>query len=257
MILKKGITRSPLAGNFVSSQTRLLFSASTPPITVIPHYLINSKIAVDANQPPQASLKTWPPGTEPRSSYRAYQEERVLHEFKESVVSVWPGPTKLSSLTPDDIATKIAPRPFELPDGYNQLFSSERPKPVEALFDAKSVLLDPYKPPPPVTQTIPDLIRQSISAVDVDIRPLLLSHVIVVGGGSLVHGFTDRLNNELQIMFPSLRSRVQASGMTVERRFASWIGGSILASLGTFHQMWISRKEYDEHGAGIVEKRCK
>ena len=22
-------------------------------------------------------------------------------------------------------------------------------------------------------------------------------------------------------------------------------------------QMWISKKEYDEHGSGIVEKRCK
>jgi Actin len=30
----------------------------------------------------------------------------------------------------------------------------------------------------------------------------------------------------------------------VERQYSAWIGGSILASLGTFHQLWISRAEY-------------
>jgi actin-related protein 4 len=48
-----------------------------------------------------------------------------------------------------------------------------------------------------------------------------------------------------------------APGPVVERKYAAWIGGSILASLGSFHQLWISKKEYEEHGANIVEKRCR
>ena len=43
-----------------------------------------------------------------------------------------------------------------------------------------------------------------------------------------------------------------AAGFASERRFATWIGGSILASLGTFQQLWISKAEYEEHGAAIV-----
>lgn len=35
----------------------------------------------------------------------------------------------------------------------------------------------------------------------------------------------------------------------IERRFGVWIGGSILASCGNFHQLWLSKKEYDEMGA--------
>ena len=31
-----------------------------------------------------------------------------------------------------------------------------------------------------------------------------------------------------------------------ERKYSVWIGGSILASLSTFQQMWISKEEYDE-----------
>ena len=106
-------------------------------------------------------------------------------------------------------------------------------------------------------KTILSLIKQSLSQVDVDIRPALLANVVVTGGSSLIPGLVQRLNLELDRMYPSTRVRMHASGNVVERKFGSWIGGSIMASLGTFHQMWISKKEYEEHGAGIVEKRCK
>jgi actin-related protein len=35
----------------------------------------------------------------------------------------------------------------------------------------------------------------------------------------------------------------------MERKFGTWIGGSILASLGSFQQLWLSKQEYDEMGA--------
>ena len=39
-------------------------------------------------------------------------------------------------------------------------------------------------------------------------------------------------------------------------RYSVWIGGSILASLSTFQQMWISKQEYDESGPAIVHRKC-
>ncbi len=41
-----------------------------------------------------------------------------------------------------------------------------------------------------------------------------------------------------------------------ERKYSVWIGGSILASLSTFQQMWISKEEYDEAGPRIVHRKC-
>ncbi|KAL1438987.1 hypothetical protein MTO96_047463 [Rhipicephalus appendiculatus] len=41
-----------------------------------------------------------------------------------------------------------------------------------------------------------------------------------------------------------------------ERKYSVWIGGSILASLSTFQQMWISKQEYDESGPSIVHRKC-
>lgn len=34
------------------------------------------------------------------------------------------------------------------------------------------------------------------------------------------------------------------------------IGGSILSSLGTFQQMWMSRMEYEEHGPNLIHRRA-
>lgn len=34
------------------------------------------------------------------------------------------------------------------------------------------------------------------------------------------------------------------------------LGGSILSSLGTFQQMWMSRAEYEEHGSSLIHRRA-
>jgi actin-related protein 4 len=273
IILKKSVQRSNLAGNFVSSQIRNMLASNQPEaITITPHYLIKSKTAVDAGQPANAILRDFPTGFKPpQPSFRRYQEERTLLEFKELVVQVWPGPTPFLSstngITQEEIARGYPGKTFEFPDGYNQLFTSDRYKVAESLFDHRAYIPQPTTPlqypdetftsPPTQEQTLTAMIRASLSHIDVDIRPLMLANVVVTGGSSLIPGLTERLNNELQRMFPSTRVRLQAAGNMAERKFGSWIGGSIMASLGTFHQMWISRKEFEEHGSGIVEKRCK
>ena len=87
-------------------------------------------------------------------------------------------------------------------------------------------------------------------------RPLLYNNIILVGGSSFFPGMTDRLTFELGNLSAGMKVKVAAPGNTVERRFSAWLGGSILASLGTFHQLWISKKEFEEYGANVVEKRC-
>ena len=67
-----------------------------------------------------------------------------------------------------------------------------------------------------------------------------------------------------QSMFDTQPARACGSKMTggvkviapPERKYSTWIGGSILASLSTFQQMWISKEEYDESGPSIVHRKC-
>lgn len=41
-----------------------------------------------------------------------------------------------------------------------------------------------------------------------------------------------------------------------ERKFLVWIGGSILSSLSTFQNLWITKAEYEESGKDIVHRKC-
>ena len=41
-----------------------------------------------------------------------------------------------------------------------------------------------------------------------------------------------------------------------ERKYSSWIGGSIMASLSGMESMWVTKDEYDEIGPAIVHKKC-
>merc|ERR1712025_344903 len=52
---------------------------------------------------------------------------------------------------------------------------------------------------------------------------------------------------------PSMKIKIVAPP---ERKYSVWIGGSILSSLSTFQQMWISKQEYDESGPAIVHRKC-
>lgn len=70
-------------------------------------------------------------------------------------------------------------------------------------------------------------------------------------------GFAERLNRDLSHRAPSnTRIKMIVANGSVERRFGAWIGGSILASIGTFQQMWISAQEYEESGKSQVERKC-
>lgn len=253
MILKRSIQKSPVGGLWLSQQIRTMWENNDPKIDIVPSFMIENKTPVDAGAPPQARLRNFPFEIHP--SFRAYEEERLLTEFKESVVQVWPGPGRYTNPGNEELVKSQPGRVFEMPNGSNQMWREQRFRVSEGMWDETAAL--PTAEAITKAQTIPELIKACISAVDVDLRANLLGNIVVTGGTSLLNGFNDRLNNELTAMYPGMRIKLHAAGLTTERRFGAWIGGSILASLGTFHQMWISRKEYEENGAGIVEKRCK
>jgi len=54
---------------------------------------------------------------------------------------------------------------------------------------------------------------------------------------------------------PGWKVRVLSPSMN-DRAHAAWIGASILGSLGSFHEMWVTRAEYDEYGSAIVHRKC-
>lgn len=80
MLTCSGIHKSPLAGNWVSQQIRLMFAAQQPPVPLVPHYMVASKTPVDAGAPSSATYVKF--AKPPSDSFRQLEEERVLTSFK-------------------------------------------------------------------------------------------------------------------------------------------------------------------------------
>ena len=70
----------------------------------------------------------------------------------------------------------------------------------------------------------------------------------------MFEGVADRMEKEIKALVPaSMKIKIVAPP---ERKYSVWIGGSILASLSTFQQMWISKQECNESGPAIVHQKC-
>jgi actin-related protein len=135
---------------------------------------------------------------------------------------------------------------YQLPDGNVITIGDERFRCPEALFDPSMIGMEQMGMHTAAFQTVTDC--------DVDIRKDLYENIVISGGTTMFKGLPERLEKEIQSKAPqTITVEVEASE---ERKYSVWVGGSILSSLSTFQQMWITREEYDETGPGIVHKKC-
>jgi len=98
--------------------------------------------------------------------------------------------------------------------------------------------------------------RLTFFFVSVELTRDLVLQMYLVGGGALTAGSVERLFKEISFKLPHTLKPRFLSPSKNERHFSAFTGGSILASLGSFQQMWVSKAEYAESGARFVVERC-
>uniref|UniRef100_A0AAZ3PQX2 Uncharacterized protein n=1 Tax=Oncorhynchus tshawytscha TaxID=74940 RepID=A0AAZ3PQX2_ONCTS len=135
---------------------------------------------------------------------------------------------------------------YELPDGQVITIGNERFRCPETLFQPSFIGME--------SAGIHETTYNSIMKCDIDIRKDLYANNVLSGGTTMYPGIADRMQKEITALAPStMKIKIIAPP---ERKYSVWIGGSILASLSTFQQMWISKQEYDEAGPSIVHRKC-
>ncbi|BFZ58318.1 Actin-related protein 4 [Savitreella phatthalungensis] len=238
IVLKRGLQKQDFAGAALSAESEKLFAERN--ISVVPHFAVRRKGLPDSGD---GAVIDIPDGL--TQSYLRYQRMRIIEEFKENVLQVFDGHYN------EALAQQRPARAFELPTGASNEFGPERFRLTERFFTSG---------PDGKHMSIQQLAQQAIASTEADIRPQLMQNVIVTGGSSLIPGMEARIQLELANTFSGSKLRLYAPGNTIERKCSSWLGGSILSSLGTFHQLWLSKQEYDEAGPdrlAVVEKRCR
>mmetsp|Transcript_9749 Transcript_9749/g.19071 ORF Transcript_9749/g.19071 Transcript_9749/m.19071 type:complete len:377 (-) Transcript_9749:613-1743(-) len=142
--------------------------------------------------------------------------------------------------------TSTIEKTYTLPDENVVTVGSERFRCPEVLFQPSLIGHD--------VDGVHDQTFKSIMKCDVDIRRDLYGNIVLSGGTTMFPGMGERMTKEIQSLAPStMKIKVVAPQ---ERKFSVWIGGSILSSLSTFGNMWITKQEYEEAGPAIVHRKC-
>lgn len=181
--------------------------------------------------------------TERGYSFTTTAEREIIRDLKEKICFV---ALDYEHELAQSQTTNCHEKSYELPDGQIITIGNERFRCPEAMFQPSLLGME--------TPGIHETTYNSIMRCDVDIRKDLYANTVLSGGSTMFPGIADRIQKEMASLAPStMKIKIIAPP---ERKYSVWIGGSILASLTTFQQMWISKQEYEESGPVIVHRKC-
>uniref|UniRef100_A0A4W3IB15 Actin like 7A n=1 Tax=Callorhinchus milii TaxID=7868 RepID=A0A4W3IB15_CALMI len=134
---------------------------------------------------------------------------------------------------------------YELPDGHVIAIGKERFRCPEALFNPS--LIGSKEP------GIHSLALHSLDMCDSNLKYDMYSNILLCGGSTMFEGFSDRLQKEMNKMERGMNPIVHS---IPERKYSVWLGGSIMASLKSFQQLWVRKRDYDERGPFVIYRKC-
>ncbi|PKI83928.1 centractin- actin- protein of the dynactin complex [Malassezia vespertilionis] len=166
-----------------------------------------------------------------RSGYYLHtsSEREIVRAIKEKCcqLATYPGHEEREAKRPVE---------FTLPDGNIIKLNEERFRAPEILFNPELVGLE--------DAGAHQILADSIGRADMDLRRNLYGNIVLSGGTTLTKGYGDRLLHEIKTLAP-VDTKIKISAPP-ERKYSTWIGGSIFAGLSTFRKMWISAQDYME-----------
>lgn len=166
-------------------------------------------------------------------------EMEVVRDIKEKTCFV-----AFSKLDKDEAAAEPEV-PYRLPDGQTIMVGAEKSKAAEVLFNPALIGMEYVG--------LHQCLLNAIAKCDLDIRHSMYTNIILSGGSTMFDGLGDRLLSEVRKLAPrDTKIKIWAPP---NRTVSTWVGGSILASLGAFKKMWVTKKEFEEGGANAIFRK--
>ncbi|XP_050075029.1 actin-like [Anopheles maculipalpis] len=136
---------------------------------------------------------------------------------------------------------------FKASDGSVVNIGAERYRCGEAMFNPSVIGQQNVRP-------VQELIAESVASCKETNRKDLYAYIVLVGGSTMLKGFSERLQSELTKLVPSqYRCKVVT---TQDPILTVWAGGCLVAQSPMFQQSWVTKQEYEEYGADVIHRKC-
>lgn len=169
------------------------------------------------------------------STYHDFAVKEIINNIKESKFRISKNPSEDSASVqyrlPDDTILELGNELFRIPEVF---FTGNEEFP--GFFGIQNMVYD------------------SLNKCSITLKRELYTNMILTGGNSLFEGFPEKFTKKVQDLAPiGVKTRVLLNN---SRKYSTWIGGSILGMLSGFKPLWITKQDYEENGALIMDKKC-
>ena len=131
---------------------------------------------------------------------------------------------------------------YKLPDGEIISIGSERFIAPEVLFNPSIAGME--------FPGLHEFLDSAIKKMDLDLRKNFYGNIVLSGGNSMLNGFSERLANEMEPLVAE-KTKLTILAAEVDRSCLVWKGASSIINVDSFANLWIGKKDYEEHGDRI------
>ncbi|KAM3140792.1 hypothetical protein pb186bvf_007019 [Paramecium bursaria] len=195
---------------------------------------INSKL-YDLWKPQNLQFSRYQNYAELHPSVQRWGDMEVIREARHQMFKFFDQPIQNLKFNP-----AVDNQVFELPDQTKLEISVESYTYPEIIFEQSENF-----------EGLDRAIELSLEKIDPDYRKELIQNIIMIGGVSLTTNMIERMQRTLK----SNRAKIQNFPKNFDLQYASWIGASIISSSAVFEQWTITKADYEEHGAALIEKK--
>lgn len=171
-------------------------------------------------------------------------EDCILEEMKETVCQLKDKAfdrNQRNNLNEVD-SHKIEDFDYKLPDGEIISIGSERFIAPEVLFNPSIAGME--------FPGLHEFLDSAIKKMDLDLRKNFYGNIVLSGGNTMVNGFAERLANEMEPLVAE-KTKLTILAAEIDRSCLVWKGASSIINVDSFSSLWISKKDYEEHGERI------
>ena len=198
-------------------------------------------LGIERFQIPELLIDSTPLLMNPTTTGSMFTSSMTIDPLTTAAITSTTGNSSSSGSTPS------SPFPWDLQEDLTNLYVAPNQKSHHHIL--------PFS-----IDTIPKMVGDSILRSDQDVQATLLANMVLTGGNACYDGLVDRLRYEVERRIhqhaPGMKVKMTTNNNNNEKSISAWLGGSIVGSLGSFHDAWVSKKEYSEFGAGIVDRKC-